>query len=148
MGRDDNKAIPGLQGGRAPAQAFHDFMIRAVASRPIEQFETQVAPPDWAETEPDEEVWYDAPGNQGQMVDADGNPVSPPPAAEAPLTGTDEPRRPQPQETLEDLVERATDPDRGDRQPVPVRPPERSLPPRDRGSTADPVERRSSTPQP
>lgn len=137
MGRDDNKAIPGLQGGRAPAQAFHDFMIRAVASRPIEQFETQVAPPDWAETEPDEEVWYDAPANQGQMVDADGNPINPPSAGEAPITGTEAPRRPQEQETLEDLVERATDPDRRDPQPVPIRPPERTPPPRERSSEFD-----------
>src|SRR3954469_25780282 len=42
MGRDDNKAIPGLQGATAPARAFHDFMIRAVANRPIENFDTQV----------------------------------------------------------------------------------------------------------
>nr|WP_233222110.1 PBP1A family penicillin-binding protein [Sphingomonas deserti] len=148
MGRDDNKAIPGLQGGRAPAQAFHDFMSRAVASRPVEQFETQVAPPDWAETEPDEEVWYDSPSNQGQMVDADGNPIAPPPAGEAPLTQTEDPRRPQQEETLEDLVERAIDPERRERPQVPPRPAERAPPPRDRGSAGDPVERRSPTPQP
>ncbi|HLL29784.1 MAG TPA: PBP1A family penicillin-binding protein, partial [Allosphingosinicella sp.] len=54
MGRDDNKAIPGLQGGRAPARAFHDFMVRAVAGRPVEQFETEVPMPDW-QLEPGED---------------------------------------------------------------------------------------------
>ena len=39
MGRDDNRALPGLAGGRAPARAFHDLMIRAVANRPVEQFQ-------------------------------------------------------------------------------------------------------------
>ncbi|HEX8262420.1 MAG TPA: PBP1A family penicillin-binding protein, partial [Allosphingosinicella sp.] len=34
MGRDNARAIPGLQGGRAPAEAFHDFMVQAVATRP------------------------------------------------------------------------------------------------------------------
>ena len=43
MGRDDNRALPGLAGGRAPARAFHDFMMRAVANRPVEQFATEVA---------------------------------------------------------------------------------------------------------
>src|SRR3954470_14460079 len=42
MGRDDNKIVPGLQGGRAPARAFHDFMLRAVANRPVENFDVQV----------------------------------------------------------------------------------------------------------
>jgi penicillin-binding protein 1A len=47
MGRDDAHPIPGLQGGTAPARAFHDFMVVAVANRPAEQFETQVPIPDW-----------------------------------------------------------------------------------------------------
>ena len=42
MGRDDNRALPGLSGGRAPAAAFHDYMARAVANRPVEQFATDV----------------------------------------------------------------------------------------------------------
>lgn len=76
MGRDDAKVVPGLQGGRAPARAFHDFMIQAVANRPIEQFETQLTPPDNM-LEPDADA-YGAPDN-GMMVDADGNPIVPPP---------------------------------------------------------------------
>jgi penicillin-binding protein 1A len=55
MGRDDNKIVPGLQGGRAPARAFHDFMVAAVARRPVEQFETEVPMPDW-QLEPEEEA--------------------------------------------------------------------------------------------
>ena len=77
MGRDDARPIPGLQGGRAPAQAFHDYMVKAVAKRPIEQFEIKVALPDW-QLEPDEEAWYGAP-EDGRLVDDDGNPINPAP---------------------------------------------------------------------
>ena len=76
MGRDDAKAVGGLQGGRAPARAFHDFMTVAVANRPVEQFQTQVALPDW-DLSIEEEFW----GVEGEfvepMVDADGNPIIP-----------------------------------------------------------------------
>ena len=58
MGRDDAKPVGGLQGGTAPARAFHDFMTVAVANRPVEQFETQVPMPDWQLT-PEEEVYGD-----------------------------------------------------------------------------------------
>nr|WP_244552480.1 PBP1A family penicillin-binding protein [Allosphingosinicella indica] len=73
MGRDDAKAIPGLQGGRAPAAAFRDFMSTAVAKRPVEAFDIEVTLPDW-QTEPDEEAWYGEPDNF-MMVDPDGNPI-------------------------------------------------------------------------
>ena len=63
MGRDDARPIAGLQGGTAPARAFHDFMMVAVARRPVEQFETQVPIPDWLLT-PEEEVFGD------QAIDA------------------------------------------------------------------------------
>ena len=79
MGRDDARPIPGLQGGTAPARAFHDYMVVATASRPVEQFETQVPIPDW-QLEPDEEAM--AAGLDGNiaaadapLVDADGNPI-------------------------------------------------------------------------
>ena len=58
MGRDDARPIAGLQGGTAPARAFHDFMTVAVANRPVEQFETQVPMPDWQLT-PEEEMFGD-----------------------------------------------------------------------------------------
>jgi membrane peptidoglycan carboxypeptidase len=53
MGRDDAKAVPGLQGGTAPARAFAQFMKAAVAKRPIEPFETELTLPDW-QLEPDD----------------------------------------------------------------------------------------------
>ena len=78
MGRDDARPVAGLQGGTAPARAFHDFMIRAVANRPVEQFETEVPMPDW-QLEPDEEAWGLPPADNGvePLVDADGNPLPP-----------------------------------------------------------------------
>ncbi|HEY4070321.1 MAG TPA: PBP1A family penicillin-binding protein [Sphingomicrobium sp.] len=78
MGRDDAKPVGGLQGGTAPARAFHDFMSVAVANRPVEQFETQVPMPDWQLT-PEEEVYGDeAPDMNGigpMMVDENGMPI-------------------------------------------------------------------------
>ena len=53
MGRDDAKAVPGLQGGTAPARAFAQFMKLAVAQRPVEPFETALTLPDW-QLEPDD----------------------------------------------------------------------------------------------
>jgi len=73
MGRDDAKPIPGLHGGTAPTRAFHDFMQKAVANRPVEQFETQVTLPDM-QLAPDED--FGQPDN-GLFVDPDGNPIDP-----------------------------------------------------------------------
>jgi penicillin-binding protein 1A len=72
MGRDDAKVVPGLQGGTAPARAFHDFMIKAVAKRPVEQFDTQVTLPEYQLDE--ENAAYGEPDN-GMFVDQDGNPL-------------------------------------------------------------------------
>jgi len=145
MGRDDARPIPGLQGGRAPARAFHDFMIRAVANRPIENFETQPQLPDW-QVEPDEETWFGEPGNI-QFVDPDGNPVergdrlAPPDEQAAPRDETD--RRdaePLPTERLDqDWIDKAINRDR----PAPVR---REPPPAKRETL--PVKREPSRRQP
>ena len=81
MGRDDARPVGGLQGGTAPARAFHDFMSVAVANRPVEQFETQVPIPDWQLT-PEEEVFGDQAidANSIQpMVDENGMPLGTPP---------------------------------------------------------------------
>ena len=81
MGRDDAKPVPGLQGGTAPARAFHDFMSVAVANRPVEQFQTQVPMPDWQLT-PEEQIYGDQPvdmNDAGSMVDANGMPLNTPP---------------------------------------------------------------------
>ncbi|MEJ7927013.1 PBP1A family penicillin-binding protein [Sphingobium sp. AN641] len=74
MGRDDARAIPVLQGGRAPARAFADYMKVAVAKRPIEPFDTDVTLPEW-QLEPDEEAYYGAADNGGMMVDENGLPI-------------------------------------------------------------------------
>ena len=77
MGRDDARAVGVLQGGRAPAHAFADYMKVAVSRRPVEQFDTQVTLPEW-QLEPDEEA-YGQPDNgaaPGMMVDENGLPIS------------------------------------------------------------------------
>lgn len=92
MGRDDARALPGLAGGRAPARAFQAFMARAVADRPVENFQIEVGLPDW-QVEPDEESWFGAP-DDFLYVDPDGNAlpgdreVAPPPAPHEPGTVT------------------------------------------------------------
>jgi penicillin-binding protein 1A len=85
MGRDDARRVGGLQGGTAPARAFHDFMAIAVANRPVEQFETQVPIPDWQLT-PEEEVYgdeaIDANSMAPMMVDENGMPIALPPPSQ------------------------------------------------------------------
>jgi penicillin-binding protein 1A len=82
MGRDDARTVGGLQGGTAPARAFHDFMTVAVANRPVEQFDTQVPIPDWQLT-PEEQMFgdqaIDANAMQQSLVDENGMPVVMPP---------------------------------------------------------------------
>ncbi len=73
MGRDDAKAVGGLQGGRAPAQAFADYMRVAVARRPVEQFDTEVVLPEW-QLEDEGEAYMGEPG-EGALVDENGMPI-------------------------------------------------------------------------
>ncbi len=75
MGRDDAKAVPGLQGGRAPAQAFAAYMRFAVKSRPVEQFDVALNLPDW-QLEPDDEAMFGAP-DEYYYIDEQGNMVEP-----------------------------------------------------------------------
>jgi penicillin-binding protein 1A len=87
MGKDNSDPVPGLFGGTAPARAFHDFMAVAVASRPVEQFQTQVPMPDW-QLEPEEQY----PGdeyldfNMAPLLDEYGNPIGPQPQGYPPGT--------------------------------------------------------------
>jgi penicillin-binding protein 1A len=84
MGRDDARPVGGLQGGTAPARAFHDFMAIAVANRPVENFETQVPMPDWQLT-PEEEMYGDTTLDQNglqSLVDENGMPLTAPPPQE------------------------------------------------------------------
>jgi penicillin-binding protein 1A len=96
MGRDDARAISGLQGGTAPAGAFRDFMVKAVAKRPAEPFQTDVPMPSW-QLEPGEESFIsDEELPLDPLVDADGNPIGTP--VEDPLAPTAPfGDRPQPQ---------------------------------------------------
>ncbi|HUG46302.1 MAG TPA: PBP1A family penicillin-binding protein [Sphingomicrobium sp.] len=99
MGRDDARPVGGLAGGTAPARAFRDFMVRAVADRPVEQFETQVPMPDW-DLEPDDPFLNDGffDPEAGQMVDEDGFPIYPEPdAGLQQQPGAPQPQQPQPQ---------------------------------------------------
>lgn len=83
MGRDDARPIAGLHGGTAPARAFQQFMSKAVANRPIEQFETAVTLPE-AQLEPDAESYYGAPDNATygeEPLDGGGVPTDQPPTA-------------------------------------------------------------------
>ena len=73
MGRDDSKPVGGLQGGRAPARAFAQFMQVAVSNRPVTKFDTDVTLPEW-QLEPDDEA-YGQPDADGRQVDDDGNPI-------------------------------------------------------------------------
>ena len=137
MGRDDAKAVPGLQGGTAPARAFADFMRVAVANRPVEQFETEVPMPDW-QLEPDEEAWglpYEQEG--GLLVDENGMAISPPVDPLAPVPAPGQPGGPD--QTELDRIFASPPPPREIRPPPP--PPPRSEPP------ADPSQPRPETPQ-
>lgn len=120
MGRDDARAVGGLQGGTAPARAFAAFMKPAVASRPVVPFSTEVTLPEW-QTEPDDESYYGSPDN-GAFVDEDGNPLPP---ADGPAYPGQEPaaRPPGPagDESFDEFLERAT---RGNGDERPTRQPQ------------------------
>ena len=68
-------------------RAFHDFMVRAVANRPVEQFATDATGPEWQVDEGENEILL-APPDDEPLVDADGNPIEPAPPPE-----DDRPRR-------------------------------------------------------
>ena len=82
MGRDDARAVPGLQGGTAPARAFAAYMRYAVAKRPVEAFDTDLKLPEW-QLEPDDEANYGNPDDY-YYVDEAGNLIDPGRATEEP----------------------------------------------------------------
>jgi len=75
MGRDDARAVPGLQGGTAPARAFAAYMRYAVRERPVEQFDTDLKLPEW-QLEPDDEALFGDP-DDWYFIDEQGNLVEP-----------------------------------------------------------------------
>jgi len=77
MGRDDAKPMPGLQGGRNPAQAFAAYMRVALQTRPAEKFQTDVTLPEY-NLEPDDEAYYGDPDQQfGNGADVGATPTAP-----------------------------------------------------------------------
>ncbi|WP_240320788.1 transglycosylase domain-containing protein [Sphingomonas crusticola] len=107
MGRDDAKPIPGLQGGRNPAQAFSAYMKDALQTRQPQEFQTEVTLPEW-QLEPDEEAYFGDPdqqvgGDPALMPDDAQDPAVPPDDAGVPdeepapaPAPTQAPRRPAP----------------------------------------------------
>jgi len=133
MGRDDAKAVGGLQGGRAPAAAFASFMRAAVANRTDPGFQSDVTLPEW-QLEPDEEAYFGEPDQN--FVDDDGAPVAPaegaPPAADPDAPGRDPaapaPEAPAPaldQKWLDGVLTRG---DRPERTPRRERPSQEEIP--------------------
>jgi penicillin-binding protein 1A len=82
MGRDNARAVGGLEGGRAPAQAWAAFMRVAVANRPVEEFETDVTFPERLEDEETllegEEILLDENGMPIEMRPGTGEELLPP----------------------------------------------------------------------
>lgn len=76
MGRDDARAIGGLEGGRAPAQAWAAYMRVAVSGRPVENFATEVTFPEQLEGED----FLLGEGEEGLLLDENGMPIEGDPA--------------------------------------------------------------------
>jgi hypothetical protein len=100
----------------------------------VEQFQTKVEAPDWAE--PDEEVWFrepgEAPAEPPPFVDSEGNPIAAPVPAERTVPRRyerEEPPPPQEDELDREWLDRAVNPDREPRREPP---PRRREPPMDR----------------
>jgi penicillin-binding protein 1A len=147
MGRDDARPVGGLQGGTAPARAFHDFMMVAVANRPAEQFETQVPMPDWQLT-PEEEVFgdtaYDANSMGPMMVDENGMPIEGPATAMPPQS---QPMvRPDGSAPTQQELDQAFPPQQPANQYPPRRP--QPQPPTRQPQPQDPLAPRPDEPQP
>ncbi len=160
MGRDDARPVPGLQGGRAPAQAFAAYMRYAVKDRPVEQFDTDLNLPEW-QLEPDDEYLFGDPDDY-YFIDEDGNLIEPGrrdpsnnpfgiegerPAAPEPLPTIDSrgnrvPSGDPPSAVNEDFLERATGgplpPTRGNPAPGSTRPRQQPLEPPPRPSPRPP----------
>ena len=144
MGRDDARAVAGLQGGTAPARAFASFMKVAVAKRPVEQFQTQAPIPDW-QLEPDEEAWGFNYVDSEPMVDADGNPLPNQPADPlAPQPATPGPGD-ETQQWLDEVLRRNPDnraPPPSTQQQQQRPPPSTTRPPQPSDRPADPLQPR------
>ncbi|WP_066527068.1 transglycosylase domain-containing protein [Erythrobacter sp. CCH5-A1] len=119
MGRDDAKAVAGLQGGRAPAQAFAAYMRFAVKNRPVEEFDVTLELPEW-QLEPDQEALFGEPDDY-YYIDEQGNMVQP--GTQAPEGGGERDPDAAPAASR-DFLEEAT----GGNLPQNQRPPRRPAP--------------------
>jgi penicillin-binding protein 1A len=113
MGNDNARSIGGLEGGRAPARAWADYMRVAVAGRPVEKFATEVTFPETLEGE-DPLLG----GEDLLLLDENGMPIEGDPVGEDPsLPPATEP------EALDDaFIEKALG-GRRDQRPVPTEEP-------------------------
>ena len=136
MGRDDARAVPGLQGGTAPARAFSDFMKVAVAKRPVEAFQTEAPLPDW-QLEPDEEAWGMNVEDSAPLVDADGNPIGAAPADPLGVEPERDPNRVD-QQWLDEMLDRNPE----NRPPAPSAPHQPPPPAQRSDPAADPLQPR------
>ncbi len=122
MGRDDADPVPGLQGGRAPAQAFAAYMRYAVKDRPVEEFDTDLNLPEWR-LEPDDEALFGdtedyyfidedgnliEPGRRDRLDDPDGEPFDIEGERPGGRDGERPPANDPPPAVSEDFLERAT----------------------------------------
>ncbi|QZD96299.1 transglycosylase domain-containing protein [Qipengyuania gelatinilytica] len=89
MGRDDNRRVGGLQGGRAPAQAFAAYMRYAVKDRPVEEFDTELQLPEW-QMDAEDDYFFGNPDDY-YYIDEQGNMIEPgrsdQPGGDLPLPG-------------------------------------------------------------
>lgn len=148
MGRDDAKAVPGLQGGRAPAQAFAAYMRFAVRDRAVEEFDTELNLPEW-QLEPDEEALFGDPDDY-YFIDEQGNLIEPgrsdpgEPAFDIEGERPEDPADEPPPAVSDDFLERAIGPAAGGQQQAPPpapaqrQPPSAAPPPRDQGDPGGP----------
>jgi penicillin-binding protein 1A len=119
-------------------------MVRAVANRPVEQFETQVPMPDW-ELDPEEELWGGAGDNSTvPALDEYGQPYAGDPYVydpEAPLPAAPEQPQYAPPAPIGDQ-QQPQQPDPRQQRPAPVPPPQPRSEPDD-----DPFQPRADSPQ-
>ena len=79
MGRDDARAVPGLQGGRAPARAFAAYMARAVGGTPPSALTTEVEGSGEMAMEPDDQVYGLDPQGDAPVTGVNGDIIRPQP---------------------------------------------------------------------
>ena len=99
MGRDNARAVGGLEGGRAPAQAWAAFMRTAVAGRPVENFATEVTFPERLDGE-EPLIGEDA---EGSLVDEYGMPLEGDPLLDEP----EQPYGPNPEPLDDAFIDKA-----------------------------------------